>query len=182
MAAVRAVHALVERMLARDGPLPALCEEQRSLAGIVAEALDAPPRDEALVTLIQAATGTGKTVALLAPVMALAALQRRQGVRAHRATFSTFSNHLARQILDEDAPRVSRALEALGHLSPSSPSRRGPGGASSSTTTEWTARASASATARPGPPSTRSTPSPPSPRPRTTACSCPRGSRRTRCA
>ncbi len=82
MAAVRAVHALVERMLARDGPLPALCEEQRSLAGIVAEALDAPPRDEALVTLIQAATGTGKTVALLAPVMALAALQRRQGVRA----------------------------------------------------------------------------------------------------
>ena len=115
MAAVRAVHALVERMLARDGPLPALCDEQRSLAGIVAEALDAPPRDEALVTLIQAATGTGKTVALLAPVMALAALQRRQGVRAHRATFSTFSNHLTRQILDEDAPRVSRALEALGY-------------------------------------------------------------------
>ena len=125
MAAVRAVHALVERMLARDGPLPALCEEQRSLACIVAEALDAPPRDEALVTLIQAATGTGKTVALLAPVMALAALQRRQGVRAHRATFSTCTNHLARQILDEDAPRVSRALEALGHLPVSVATRAG---------------------------------------------------------
>ena len=116
MAAVRAVHDLVERLLARDGPLPALCDEQRSLARIVAEALDAPPRDEALVTLTQAATGTGKTVALLAPVMALAALQRRQGVRAHRATFSTCTNHLARQILDDDAPRVSRALEALGYL------------------------------------------------------------------
>ena len=125
MAAVRAVHDLVERMLARDGPLPALCDEQRSLACIVAEALDAPPRDEALVTLTQAATGTGKTVALLAPVMALAALQRRQGVRAHHATFSTCTNHLARQILDEDAPRVSRALEALGHLPISVATRAG---------------------------------------------------------
>ena len=116
MAAVRAVHDLVARMLSPAGPLPALCREQRSLACIVAEALDAPPRDEALVTLTQAATGTGKTVALLAPVMALAALQKRQGVRAHRATLSTSTNHLARQILDDDAPRVSRALEALGYL------------------------------------------------------------------
>ena len=114
MAKVRAVHDLVERLLAPDGPLPALCEEQRSLARIVAEALDAPPADEALVTLTQAATGTGKTIALLAPILALAALQKRQGVRAHRATLSTFTNHLARQILEDDAPRVNRALEALG--------------------------------------------------------------------
>ena len=112
--AVRAVGALVERMLHADGPLPALCEEQRALARIVAEALDAPPAERALVTLTQAATGTGKAVALLAPVMALAALQKRQGVRAQRAALSTFTNHLARQILAADAPRVSRALEALG--------------------------------------------------------------------
>ena len=110
---VRAVAALVERMLRADGPLPALGEEQRTLAGIVARALDAPPGAGALVTLTQAATGTGKTVALLAPVMALAALQRRQGVRAQRAALSTFTNHLARQILDDDAPRIARALEAL---------------------------------------------------------------------
>ena len=112
-AAVRAVEALVERMLRDAGPLPALGEEQRALASIVARALDAPPGAGALVTLAQAATGTGKTVALLAPVMALAALQKRQGVRAHRAALSTFTNHLARQILDDDAPRIARALEAL---------------------------------------------------------------------
>ena len=112
-AAVRAVEALVERMLHAAGPLPALGEEQRALASIVARALDAPPGAGALVTLAQAATGTGKTVALLAPVMALAALQKRQGVRAHRAALSTFTNHLARQILDDDAPRIARALEAL---------------------------------------------------------------------
>lgn len=113
-AAVRAVAALIERMLRADGPLPALGEEQRTLAGLVARALDAPPGAGALVTLTQAATGTGKTIALLAPVMALAALQRRQGVRAQRAALSTFTNHLARQILDDDAPRIARALESLG--------------------------------------------------------------------
>ncbi|MCY4470931.1 MAG: hypothetical protein OXC08_19625 [Thiotrichales bacterium] len=74
MAAVRAVGNLVERILSESGPLPAWCAEQRKLAGIVAEALDAPPRDGALVILTQAATGTGKTIALLAPLMALAAL------------------------------------------------------------------------------------------------------------
>ena len=63
MAAVRAVGNLVERILSAGGPLPAWCAEQRKLAGIVAEALDAPPRDGALVTLTQAATGTGKTIA-----------------------------------------------------------------------------------------------------------------------
>ena len=112
--AVRAVNALVERMLGADGPLPALGEEQRTLARTVAEALDAPPAETALVTLTQAATGTGKSVALLAAVMALAALQKRQGVRAQPAAVSTSTNHLARQLLDDDAPRVSRALEALG--------------------------------------------------------------------
>ena len=115
MAVVRAVRGLVERILSADGPLPAWCEEQRKLAGIVAEALDAPPRDGALVTLTQAATGTGKTIALLAPLMALAALQKRQGVRSNRATLSTFTNHLTRQILEDDAPKVNRALEALGY-------------------------------------------------------------------
>ena len=115
MAAVRAVCRLVERILSPSGPLPAHCEAQRSLARIVAEALDAPPHDGALVTLAQAATGTGKTIALLAPVMALAALQKKQRVRAHRATLSTFTNHLGRQILEVDAPRVGRALEALGY-------------------------------------------------------------------
>ena len=115
MAAVRAVCTLVERMLSPTGPLPALCAAQRTLAGRVAEALDAPPRDGALVTLAQAAPGTGKTVALLAPVMALAALQKKQRVPAHRAALSTFTNHLARQILEVDAPRVSRALAALGY-------------------------------------------------------------------
>ena len=115
MAKVRAVHDLVERLLAPEGPLPALCEEQRRLARIVAEALDTPPTEEALVTLTQAATGTGKTVALLAPILALAALQKRQGVCAHRATLSTFTNHLTRQILADDAPRVNRGLEALGY-------------------------------------------------------------------
>ena len=112
--AVRAVAVLVERMLAAGGPLPALGEEQRRLARIVAEALDAPPAGSALVTLTQAATGTGKSVALLAPVMALAALQKRQGVRAERAALSTFTNHLARQLLDDDAPRIGRALQSLG--------------------------------------------------------------------
>ena len=97
------------------GPLPALCEEQRRLARIVAEGLDAPRGDTPLGTLAQAATGTGKTVALLAPVMALAALQKRQRVPAHRATLSTWTNHLTRQIEGDDAPRVSRALEALGY-------------------------------------------------------------------
>ena len=115
MAAVRAVGDLVERILSANGPLPAWCAEQRKLAGIVAEALDAPPRDGALVTLTQAATGTGKTIALLAPLMALAALQKRQGVRSNRATLSTFTNHLTRQILADDAPRVNDALEALGY-------------------------------------------------------------------
>ena len=115
MAAVRAVGDLVERILSAAGPLPAWCAEQRKLAGIVAEALDAPPRDGALVTLTQAATGTGKTIALLAPLMALAALQKRQGVRSNRATLSTFTNHLTRQILEDDAPRVNDALEALGY-------------------------------------------------------------------
>ena len=115
MPVVRAIETLVERMLACDGPLPALCEEQRRLARIVAEGLDAPPRETPLVTLAQAATGTGKTVALLAPVMALAALQHRQGVRANRALLSTWTNHLTRQIEGDDAPRVSRALEALGY-------------------------------------------------------------------
>ena len=115
MATVRAVEALVERMLAPGGPLPALCEEQRRLARIVAEGLDAPRGDTPLVTVVQAATGTGKTVALLAPVMALAALQKRQRVPAHRATLSTWTNHLTGQIEGDDAPRVSRALEALGY-------------------------------------------------------------------
>ena len=45
-------------------------------------------------------------------------LSRRPGagsvVLAQRVALSTFTNHLARQILDDDAPRVSRALEALG--------------------------------------------------------------------
>ena len=112
--AVRAVAVLVERMLAADGPLPALGEAQRRLARTVAEALDAPPAASALVTLTQAATGTGKSVALLAPVMALAALQKRQGMRAERAALSTFTNHLARQLLDDDAPRIARALQSLG--------------------------------------------------------------------
>ena len=87
-AAVRAVEALVERMLRDAGPLPALGEEQRALASIVARALDAPPGAGALVTLAQAATGTGKTVALLAPVMALAALQKGtdQNVAIHLYT------------------------------------------------------------------------------------------------
>ena len=115
MAAVRAVCRLVERLLSPSGPLPALCAEQRTLARIVSEALDAPPRDGALVTLAQAATGTGKTVALLAPAMALAALQKKQHVHAHRAILSTFTNHLARQVLEVDAPRVGRALETLGY-------------------------------------------------------------------
>ena len=115
MAAVRAVGNLVERILGAAGPLPAWCAEQRKLAGIVAEALDVPPRDGALVTLTQAATGTGTTIALLAPLMALAALQKRQGVRSNRATLSTFTNHLTRQILEDDAPRVNDALEALGY-------------------------------------------------------------------
>ena len=115
MAAVRSVGPLVERILSAAGPLPAWCAEQRKLAGIVAEALDVPPRDGALVTLTQAATGTGKTIALLAPLMALAALQKRQGVRSNRATLSTFTNHLTRQILEDDAPRVNDALEALGY-------------------------------------------------------------------
>ena len=105
MAAVRAVGNLVERILSAGGPLPAWCAEQRTLAGIVAEALDAPPQDGSLVTLTQAATGTGKTIALLAPLMALAALQKRQGVRSNRATLSTFTNHLSCQILEDDAPR-----------------------------------------------------------------------------
>ena len=125
MAAVRAVRDLVERMLCAGGPLPALCEEQRSLARIVAEALDAPPGDEALVTLTQAATGTGKTVALLAPILALAGLQKRQGVRSHRATLSTYTNQLTRQILEDDAPRVSRALESLGYPAVSVATRAG---------------------------------------------------------
>ena len=112
--AVRAVAVQVERMLAVVGPLPALGEEQRRLARIVAEALDAPPAASALVTLTQAATGTGKSVALLAPVMALAALQKHQGVRAERAALSTFNNHLARQLLDDDAPRIGGALQSLG--------------------------------------------------------------------
>ena len=115
MAAVRAVRGLVERILSAGGPLPAWCAEQRKLARIVAEALDAPPQDGALVTLTQAATGTGKTIALLAPLMALAVLQKRQGVRSHRATLSTFTNHLTRQILEDDAPKVNEALEALGY-------------------------------------------------------------------
>ena len=115
MAEVRAVAGLVERMLACDGSLPALCEEQRRLARIVAEGLDAPPRQTPLVTFTQAAAGTGKTVALLAPVMALAALQKRQCVPANRALLSTWTNHLTRQIEGDDAPRVSRALEALGY-------------------------------------------------------------------
>ena len=123
--AVRAVNVLVERMLCADGPLPALCAEQRELARIVAEALDAPPAAAALVTLTQAATGIGKTVALLAPIMALAALQKRQCVRAQHAVLSTFTNHLARQILDDDAPRVSRALEALGYPAVSVATRAG---------------------------------------------------------
>ena len=125
MAAVRAVRDLVERMLCAGGPLPALCEEQRTLARIVAEALDAPPGDEALVTLTQAATGTGKTVALLAPILAIAALQKRQGVRSHRATLSTYTNQLTRQILEDDAPRVSRALESLGYPAVSVATRAG---------------------------------------------------------
>ena len=125
MATVRAVAHLVERVLAPQGPLPALCNEQRLLARIVAEALDAPPAEAPFVTLTQAAAGTGKTIALLAPVLALAALQKRQGVRAHRATLSTHTNHLARQILDNDAPRVNRALEALGFCALSVATRTG---------------------------------------------------------
>ena len=125
MAAVRAVAGLVERLLSRTGPLPALCEVQPRLARIVAEALDAPPSGEALVTLVQAATGTGKTIALLAPVMALAALQKRQGVAAHRSTLSTFTNGLAHQIRDDGAPRVARALEALGYPEVSVATRAG---------------------------------------------------------
>lgn len=115
MSEVRAVAQLVERVLAEDGPLPAYCEEQRKLAGIVAKALDAPPKEGAFVTLTQAATGTGKTIALLTPLMALAALQKKQEVQSNRAALSTFSNHLTRQILEEDAPKVSNALEALGY-------------------------------------------------------------------
>ena len=109
------VEVLVERILAAGGPLPACCEEQRRLGRIVAGALDAPPREGALVTLTQAATGTGKTIALLAPLMALAALQKKQGVRSNRAVLSTFTNHLARQIREDDAPKVNAALAALGY-------------------------------------------------------------------
>ena len=125
MATVRVVPHLVERMLDRAGPLPALCEEQRRLARLVAEALDAPPREEPLVSLVQAGTGVGKTIALLAPVMALASMQKRAGVPAHRALLSTATHHLTRQILDDDAPRVSRALAALGYPGVSVAARAG---------------------------------------------------------
>ena len=116
---------LVERVLAADGPLPALGEAQRRLARIVAEALDAPPAGSALLTLAQAAPGTGKSAALLAPVMAQAALQKRQGVRAERAALSTYTNHLARQLLEDDAPRIARALHTLGFPAVSVATRAG---------------------------------------------------------
>ena len=48
------------------------------------------------------------------------ALQKKQGVRSNRAVLSTFTNHLARQIREDDAPKVNAALEKLGY--PSSPS------------------------------------------------------------
>ena len=47
--------------------------------------------------------------------MALAALQKKQGVRSNRAVLSTFTNHLARQIREDDAPKVNAALEKLGY-------------------------------------------------------------------
>ena len=125
MAIVRVVRHLVERMLDAAGPLPALCEEQRRLARLVAEALDAPPREEPLVSLVQAGTGVGKTIALLAPAMALASIQAREGVPTHRALLSTATHHLTRQILDDDAPRVRRALAALGYPGVSVAARAG---------------------------------------------------------
>ena len=182
-AAVRAVEALVERMLRDAGPLPALGEEQRALASIVARALDAPPGAGALVTLAQAATGTGKTVALLAPVMALAALQKRQGVRAHRAALSTFTNHLARQILDDDAPRIARALEALRLPAVTVAARAGRGQFIDPTASSAQSSGSGAGTETPrGARSKRSPRSTPSPRPRTTGCSCPPDSPPTRSA
>ena len=89
----------------RGRAVPAWCAEQRKLAGIVAEALDAPPRDGALVTLTQAATGTGKTIALLAHPHGPGGPAEETDVRSNHATLSTFTNHLTRQILEDDSPR-----------------------------------------------------------------------------
>ena len=157
------------------GPLPALGEEQRALASIVARALDAPPGAGALVTLAQAATGTGKTVALLAPVMALAALQKRQGVRAHRAALSTFTNHPR-----PSDPRRRRPAHCPGARSAQASGDHrggaGPGAVSSSTQTAPSAQSSGSGAGTETPRGARSKRSPhstPSPRPRTTGCSCP---------
>lgn len=96
-----------------DTPRPA----QRELAhdvldSMLAKSDDERINDKALFTAVEAKTGTGKSLAYLAPAMLMAAL------RQERTVVSTESLMLQDQLLDKDAPLVSRAVENVTGISP----------------------------------------------------------------
>ncbi len=85
-------------------------DKQVEFASLVADAVGAPdplPGQGGELTLLEAGTGTGKTIGYLAPLALNAALT------GERAMISTHTNHLARQILDVDGPKVIDAVERI---------------------------------------------------------------------
>lgn len=96
-----------------DTPRPA----QRELAHDVLSAMIAkhdPERidDKKLYVAVEAKTGTGKSLAYLAPAMLMAAL------RQDRTVVSTESLMLQDQLLDKDAPLVAQAVKNVTGISP----------------------------------------------------------------
>ncbi|MDE3076092.1 MAG: ATP-dependent helicase, partial [Chloroflexota bacterium] len=75
---------------------------QVALAQAVADTLNAPGSQLAA----EAPTGTGKTVALLVPAMAV--------VKSRRAVVSTYSNILATRMAVDELARIKRALDFEG--------------------------------------------------------------------
>lgn len=73
----------------------------------------------ASLTMLQAATGTGKTLGYLVPLMLYAA---RTG---QRVAVSTYTRHLQRQIVNKDAPDAARLVAALTGVNLSFASRVG---------------------------------------------------------
>lgn len=84
--------------------------EQQSYALLVADALASPVADRAIVSMLEAETGIGKTLGYLIP------LCLHCSASGDRAVVSTRTNHLSRQVLLEDGPLAIHAVQEMtGH-------------------------------------------------------------------
>ena len=104
------------QVFAPDGPLARLIPghapnaKQAEYAGLVAGMIgseDPYPGQGAVIALLEAATGTGKSIGYLVPMVINAALT------GERAVISTHSNLLSRQLVLDDGPLAIAAVRAV---------------------------------------------------------------------